>query len=198
MLPALGVFFVSAATPGPNNALMLSLGVIYGCAAQRWLIAGVMAGVAGVFMLSSLGLGALLLAEPLLLNLLRGIGALMLLWIAWKIYTAPRPVAGVNQPPPAGFVFGFSLQWVNPKLWSGVLAMITLLPQPDSGSELTRQAVAVSVAGGLITGFCMSIWALFGGLLARLVKTERAHRAVNAASAILMLICVAVAFAVSS
>ena len=198
LLPALGVLFVSAATPGPNNALMLSLGAIYGFAAVRRLIAGAMIGAAGMFTLSNLGLGSLLLAQPALLNFLRAIGALMLLWIAWKICTAPRPEPGENQPPLAGFAFGFCMQWVNPKLWSVVLAMITLLPPPEAGGQLVWQAAVVAAACSLTTGFCMSMWALFGTLLARLVKTERAHRAVCAASAILMLVFVAAAFAVSA
>ena len=196
LLPALGLFLVSAITPGPNTALML---VMAAAGAPAWrLVAGASAGVAGVFAVSSLGLGALLLAQPLLVNFLRGIGAIMLLIIAWKICTAPRPQAGVRPPVAPGLVFGFSLQWVNPKLWSGVLAMITLLPQPASGTQLAWQAALVSVAGGLITCFCMSMWGLFGRLLARLVQTERAHRAFCAASALLMLVCVAAAFAVAA
>ncbi len=193
LLPAWGLFLLMAATPGPNNALVAAMGAAYGIGRVQPLLLGIAGGVASVFTVSGLGLGAVLLAQPVLLGVMRAVGALLMLYIAIRIMFAPLPGANAAKPVAIGFAAGFALQWVNPKLWSAIFGIAALLPQPDSSTDLVWQTVTLATGSAAITIVAIETWTAFGALLARLVSTPRTHRIVCVVSALLVLASTAAA-----
>src|SRR5438105_3872073 len=119
---------VVAGTPGPSNTLLTAIGARAGIRRGLASLLGQVTGMGAMLFAITLGLGNLLLAHPLALQVLKWGGAAMLCWMAWRI-AATRPAeAAANAP--AGFLGMAAFQWVNPKGWLiGVAAVATFLNQ---------------------------------------------------------------------
>src|SRR5256712_3161149 len=77
---------------------------------------GVMVGMGLMMFLVPLGLGSIVLQNPLVLKALHWGGAAVLLWMSWKITTSSRIDSGSGANP-VGFVGAAVFQWINPKSW---------------------------------------------------------------------------------
>src|SRR5438094_9882033 len=77
---------------------------------------GVMAGMGLMMFLVPLGLGSIVLQNPLVLKALHWGGAAALLWLSWTIATSSRIDSGAGANP-VGFVGAAVFQRVNPKPW---------------------------------------------------------------------------------
>jgi threonine/homoserine/homoserine lactone efflux protein len=95
-LAALAAVFLA---PGPDMALIVATAASHGARAGLRTALGIAAARYVHVLAAGLGLAALLAAHPPLLAAVRGIGAVYLLWLAWKILrpgtnqkdSAPRP-----------------------------------------------------------------------------------------------------------
>jgi threonine/homoserine/homoserine lactone efflux protein len=123
LLSLTGMAFAASWTPGPNNSMLASSGATYGMRASIPHVLGVSTGFPVMIFLVGLGLGELFRQSPLLQQILRYGGAMMLLWIAWKIANAKAP--GTTDAPtrPLTFLQAAAFQWVNPKSWLAAIAI---------------------------------------------------------------------------
>src|SRR2546429_668193 len=122
MNPAQVIAFVTfsavvAGTPGPSNALLTAVGANAGVRRGLPSLLGQVAGMGAMLFAITLGLGNVLLAHPLALEILKWGGAAMLCWMAWRIATAGS--AEGHMTAPTGFFGMAAFQWVNPKGWLG-------------------------------------------------------------------------------
>ena len=76
---------VAAATPGPNNLMLMTSGVKFGFARTLPHLAGVVLGFSLMVALVGLGLDAVFQRVPQLLPVMRILGSLYMLWLAMKI-----------------------------------------------------------------------------------------------------------------
>jgi threonine/homoserine/homoserine lactone efflux protein len=181
-----------AGTPGPSNALLASVGAQGGVRRGLATLLGQVTGMGTMLFAITLGLGNVLLANPLALQVLKWGGVAMICWMAWQIATAGYADGTANRP--AGFVGMAAFQWVNPKGWLiGVAAITTFLDRHD-GSALI-QAVIFAVLFTLVALPSCLPWLAFGAALQRMLRTPRARRALNgtmgalvAVSAILLVV----------
>ncbi len=95
---------------------------------------GVMVGMGLMMFLVPLGLGSIVLQNPLVLKALHWGGAAVLLWMSWKIATSSRIDSGSGANP-VGFVGAAVFQWINPKSW---LVSARLAQRSFSGSTPNR------------------------------------------------------------
>jgi threonine/homoserine/homoserine lactone efflux protein len=121
-LSALLVFATAMAfTPGPNTTLAAALAANHGLRHAMRFVLAVPVGWGLLLLANSLGLGALLQAEPALRGAVKWCGLLYMLWLAWKLSQA----AELGQADPARFDVGFgkgvALQFVNIKAWMNSL-----------------------------------------------------------------------------
>jgi threonine/homoserine/homoserine lactone efflux protein len=131
----------------------------------------------------TLGLGNVILAHPLALQVLKWGGAALLCWMAWRIATAKG--AQVATTAPAGCLGMAAFQWVNPKGWLvGVAAIATFL-DPRAGGSLA-QAATFAVLFTLVALLSCFPWLAFGAALQRFLRTPRARRVLNGAMAALL------------
>jgi threonine/homoserine/homoserine lactone efflux protein len=127
--PAQVIAFVTfsailAGTPGPSNVLLTAVGARAGICKGLASLLGQVAGMGAMLFTITLGLGNVLPAHPVALQILKWGGAAMLCWMAWRIATAGP--AGGTTGAPAGFLPMAAFQWVNPKGWLiGVAAVAT-------------------------------------------------------------------------
>src|SRR5215467_14361426 len=79
---------VVAGTPGHSNTLLTTVGATVGIRRGLVGLLGQVAGMGAMLFAVTLGLGHLLLAHPVALQVLKWTGAAMLGWMAWRIATA--------------------------------------------------------------------------------------------------------------
>jgi threonine/homoserine/homoserine lactone efflux protein len=174
---------VVAGTPGPSNALLTAVGARIGVRQGLASLLGQATGMGAMLFAITLGLGNLLLAHPLALQVLRWGGAAMLCWMAWRIAIAGPAEATARAP--AGFLGMAAFQWVNPKGWLvGVAAIATFLDR-RAGGALAQAAVFAVLFTLVALPSCMP-WLAFGAALQRFLRTPRARRVVNGAMAALL------------
>lgn len=158
---------VAAVTPGPSNVMVMAAGARGGFVGGLPCLGGVVAGMALLMAVATLGLGALVQSVPLLLWLLRGGGALMLLWLAWRIATAPVGGAAASGGGVTGFWPALAFQWVNPKSWIvGASAAATFGTQGPAGHPLVQAAWFGMVFVCAAAPAC-ALWLGFGAAMQR-------------------------------
>jgi threonine/homoserine/homoserine lactone efflux protein len=173
---------VVAGTPGPSNALLTAVGARAGVRRGLASLLGQVTGMGAMLFAITLGLGGVLLAHPLALQVLKWGGAAMLCWMAWRIATAGHAERATNAP--AGFLGMAAFQWVNPKGWLiGVAAITTFL---DRRGGALSQAVIFAVLFTLVALPSCLPWLAFGAALQRFLRTPRARRILNGAMALLL------------
>ena len=180
------LFAVTAAvTPGPSNLLVMSAGMRVGIVGGLRCLAGVVAGMGVLMGAAGAGLGALLLVRPGLFTAVQWAGAAVLLWLSWKIATAP-PLAGDAPSEPVGFWKAFAFQWVNPKSW---VVSASAAAGYAGSAEVPVAIRSAALAGTFMLAAAPSVglWLVFGAALQRWMSDARVARVLY----VLMGLCLA-------
>jgi threonine/homoserine/homoserine lactone efflux protein len=184
---------VGAITPGPVNVLALSHGATQTTGRPMAFVLGVSVSYAWVVMLMGTGAQRVLVGNPMLVSATQWIGGLYLLWLAWKIGSAPistpKPSSG-DSPMRHWQVFGsgVSVQALNPKAWLVALSGVGLfvVPQADARAHLW-------LFGGVSLLACaigVGAWAVMGSALARWLESPQRQRYFNLALAVTLALTV--------
>jgi threonine/homoserine/homoserine lactone efflux protein len=174
---------VVAGTPGPGNALLTAVGAQAGVRRGLPSLLGQVTGMGALLFAITLGLGNVLLAHPLALEVLKWGGAAMLCWMAWRIATAAHAEGAMNAP--AGFLGMAAFQWINPKGWlAGVAAIATFLDRRAGGA--LAQAVIFAILFMLAAFPSCLPWLACGAALQRFLRAPRARRVLNIVLAALL------------
>ena len=130
-------------TPGPNLLYLISRTLCQGRAAGLISLAGTTSGFVIHIVAASLGLSAVLIAVPVLFDVLRFAGAAYLLWLAWDALRsrdaalfAPRALA--RERPAKLFRTGLLTSILNPKVALFYLALFPQFVVPAHGSVLLQ------------------------------------------------------------
>jgi threonine/homoserine/homoserine lactone efflux protein len=121
-LSALLVFATAMAfTPGPNTTLAAALAANHGLRHAMRFVWAVPVGWGMLLLASSLGLGALLQAQPALRGAIKWCGLAYMLWLAWKLSRSVQMAQADPARFDVGFAKGVALQFVNIKAWMNSL-----------------------------------------------------------------------------
>lgn len=168
---------VAAGTPGPSNVLITATAAQVGFRRGLPCLFGVAVGMGVMMFVVGFGLGSVILGQPMVSSVLKWVGVAFLLWLAWKIATAPHGTAATHGKP-VGFLGAATFQWVNPKSWLiCVSAAGTYLNAGTAGAF--TQAFALGALFTLATLPCCGVWLAFGASVQRLLRTPRAQRIFN-------------------
>ena len=172
-------------TPGPNNIMVLSSGLIYGFRRTLPHIAGVTVGVAFMVGAVGLGLGTVFAAFPMLQTILKYAGAAYLIYLAAVIAMSEPVTPGQdNRRGPMTFWGAAMFQWVNVKGWVMVIGTITAY----AGIARFPWNIVIQVVLSLLLGvMSTSTWTLSGSSLRPFMTSPRAVRAFNIVMAVLLL-----------
>lgn len=150
-------------TPGPNTTLSTALAANHGLKRALPFVCAVPVGWGALLSLCALGLGALLLAVPLLGWAVKVIGVAYLLWLASKIARSRQLGKADAARMNVTFWQGAALQFVNIKAWMLALAIVSGWIAGRSDPAL-RMAVVLPVM--LAFAFVSNLaYALAGSLL---------------------------------
>ncbi|MGB0927911.1 MAG: LysE family translocator [Pikeienuella sp.] len=169
-------------TPGADMMFTIASGVSGGPRAAVAASVGINLGVVVHIILASLGVAALIQAEPLAYDALRYIGAAYLFWLAVQMWCSPAPDEIKSAAAPLGRVAqrGFMTNVLNPKTALFIFAFLPQFTDPARGAVWAQIVVLGMIF--ICTGF--SVNAVVGGLAgAFTTRLRRASRVLNRVSA---------------
>ena len=166
-VPQLAAFLVAAVlitlAPGPDNLLVLSLGMSRGAKSGVAFGLGCALGCLNHTLLAALGVSALIAASPRAFAALTFVGGLYLVWLGVQAIRHARPLGAPAAAAPAEsagrlFAKGLFANAVNPKV---ILFFLAFLPQFVDAS---RGHVAWQVAqlGVLFTAVAAAVFGTIG------------------------------------
>jgi threonine/homoserine/homoserine lactone efflux protein len=174
---------VLAGTPGPSNTLLTAVGATAGIRRGLPSLLGQVTGMGAMLFATTFGLGNVLLAHPLALDILKWGGAAALCWMAWRIATASE--GGGAARAPAGFLGMAAFQWVNPKGWLIGIAVVATFLSQRAGDALVQASTLAALFMLIALPSCFP-WLAFGAALQRYLRTPRARRVLNGVMAALL------------
>jgi threonine/homoserine/homoserine lactone efflux protein len=111
-------------SPGPNTTLSTALAANRGLKGAMHFVCAVPIGWGALVLLCAFGLGALLVAAPILVWLVKAVGVAYLLWLSFRLSRsgslAQADAAKLN----VTFWQGAALQFVNIKAWMFALSVV--------------------------------------------------------------------------
>ena len=156
--------FVMYATPGPNNSILTTSGIKFGFYRSVPNILGIPTGHGLQLVLVCLGLGSLFTTFPLLLDILRYIGAAYILYLAYKMFGALNIASTEEKSRPLKYYEAILFQFVNPKAWVICITAVSLFyPERENLVVGTLFMVFMSTIVNIPS---ISMWA-FGGSVIR-------------------------------
>ena len=164
---------VLLAIPGPTILLVVSYAIGAGRTTALWTVAGVFLGDLVAITLSMLGLGVLLATSATLFTALKWIGGLYLLWLGWKLLTAPATGAQVESKNADAsgrsmLRHAFVVTALNPK---SNMFFIAFLPQfLDPGAATAPQFAVMAMTFTGIAAFNALLYALAASSLRERIK----------------------------
>lgn len=185
-LALIGFAFATSATPGPNTLMVTAAAARVGVRPVVPHMLGITMGFPAMIVAVALGLGLPLAQIPGLHRAMQVVGGGWLLWLAWKIASAPPPNAGETSAPPLGFWGAAAFQWVNPKAWMIALAALPAFTSP--GLPILPQALVVAGVFALVSMPCLIFWAWIGRAARHLLGEGARLRAFNIGMAVLLVL----------
>lgn len=172
---AMATFALSMSiSPGPVNMVIVASGAQHGVRRTLPFVSGATMGFTLLLVLVGFGLMQVFNALPWLLSWLGVAGALFIVYIGYRIATAPPELSPEHRQVPT-FLQGALLQWLNPKAWIACAAGASMFASPHTVSPLL-------VFIGIYFVICylsLAAWAVLGDRVAVLLGTPRRIRIFN-------------------
>jgi threonine/homoserine/homoserine lactone efflux protein len=179
-------------SPGPSTISATSVAAAYGFRRSLGYASGLILGTTAVLIAVAAGVATILWSVPHAAPVLISLSALYILYLAFKIATAP-PLAvqsdGVTAP---AFGGGFLLAIANPKAYLAIAAVFagTSIIAGNHALDATVKTVLLTVMIVIIHLF----WLLAGCTLARVLQHPASARLINVSLAVMLVAATALAF----
>ncbi len=177
--------FASSITPGPNNLMLMTSGVNFGFVRTLPHLLGVGFGFTLMVTLIGLGLAEVFTHVPIMLVVLKGLGAAYLVYLAVKIARSGPVRGGATHARPMTFVQAVIFQWVNPKAWIMAVTACATYAMPDTFAAGT---LIIALVFGVVNLPCIAAWAGFGAGLRRVLSDPAKVKVFNSIMAALLIL----------
>lgn len=191
LLPILLFTISSGLTPGPNNFMLMNSGMNFGIRRSMPHFWGICLGFPAMVMVVALGFGALFTQYVWIKEVLKVIGSLYMLFLAWQILQATLSHDEARVGKPFSFIQAVLFQWVNPKAWLMAVGAISLFSLASSNFH---NAMAISLIYLVVLIPCAIVWLFFGSLLQRILSNDRHRKVFNILMAISLVASIALIF----
>ncbi|MER8382465.1 LysE family transporter [Mesorhizobium sp. M0142] len=176
-------------SPGPATISVTAVGAAFGLRDSLRYASGIVVGTILVLVVVATGIMAVLAALPTLAALLAVASAAYILYLAFKIATAPPLTARVRGAALPTFLGGFLLAVANPKAYVAIAAVF-------AGASSGAGGLGISAKLGVLTLMIVAIhllWLLAGAAFARLLRKPLASRIINLVFAVTLVATAALA-----
>lgn len=181
-----GVYFAAVASPGPGLAAVVARGLGQGLAAGPAFVAGFVVGDLIWFTIAATGLGMLARSFEMLFLAIKYAGCAYLLYMAWRIWTAPVKAAQIEAATTKvrawpSFFGALSLTLGNPKVIVFFLSIMPLVIEPKAITPLVFVEMAIVIV--LVITPVMASALVLADRARRVFTSETALRRINRATA---------------
>jgi threonine/homoserine/homoserine lactone efflux protein len=188
LLTFCAVYTLTVASPGPGIAAVVARGLAHGMKGTPAFIAGFLAGDLVWFGIAATGLAAVARTAATLFLVIKWAGVAYLLYLAWKLWSAPARSVEVGpddrQHGWRAFMASFLLTLGNPK---AILFFLALLPTVIDLTTLTVWNIAqISLAMCVVQPAVLVVYALLAAKARQLFTTPSAVRKLNRGSGLAM------------
>lgn len=150
-------------TPGPNTTLSTAIAANRGLGPAMRFVLSVPVGWTALLLLCAGGVGAAVVAAPMLRLAIKALGIGYLLWLAWKLSNSSQLAEADAARMRVGFWQGVMLQFVNIKAW---LLALTIVAGWVAGRADSLQRLAVVLPVMVVFAFASNLlYASTGALL---------------------------------
>lgn len=177
-----------ALAPGPDNVFVLVHAAQHGVRAGVLVVLGLCTGLLFHTAAVALGLAALLEASQLAFGVLKGVGAVYLIWLAWLSWRAPTGLlegqAAQGLSARQTYARGIIMNATNPKVAIFFLAFLPQFVDPALGPvqwQVLQLGACFGLASLVVFG---GIAALAGRFGQRLRASAKAQQALNRMAAV--------------
>ena len=186
LLLLIGISFSLGFTPGPNNAVASYSAFNFGFKKTIPLIMGVGFGYTILVILINFVLISVFIKYPIIQEVIRILGTIFLIYLAYKIATANVSNDKVKTNP-VTFYDTFIFQFINPK---GVMAAITLISKFVDQDNYLLTSSKVIIVCSLTAFLSITAWTLLGKFLRKFATNNSFIKRFNYVMSVLILLCI--------
>ncbi len=186
LLLLIGISFSMGFTPGPNNAVASYSAFNFGIRKTLPIILGVGFGYTVLVILLIFALISVFQKYPYLQEIIRVLGSLFLIYLAYKISFSKSKSKSTTENP-VKFYETFFFQFINPK---GVMAAITLISKFVTQEDYINSSITVIIVCSVTAFLSITSWTLLGKFLRKFATNNEFIKRFNYAMSILLVACV--------
>ncbi len=197
MLGKLTILWLAAlplmGSPGPATLSLAAIGAAYGARRGYGYLAGIITGTIGVLLLIATGVTGIILAIPALVVVITVLAAAYILYLAYRIATAPILANESSENRAVSFPSGFFLAIANPKAFAAIGAVyssVVIIPE-----NITLDAAMKIAALACVIVVVNTAWIHMGSAFSSVLKDPRKGRIANVVFALLLVVSVVMAVA---
>ncbi len=180
-------WFVTAYTPGPNNVVASYSGFNFGVKKTIPHILGVTLGFTSLVIFLSVGLINIFKLFPLIQIVIKYLGTLFLIYLAYKIAFS-KTSDDTTKENPVKFIETFLFQYLNPK---GVtVAIIVVSTYVELGENYLNYATQVILLAFLFSITSITLWTLIGKFLRKFATNDKFIKYFNYVMSSLLLLSI--------
>jgi len=191
LVPLILFCCVAAFTPGPNNILGSYSGFNFGIRKSLPLILGVTFGYTSLLITLSAGLIIVFKNYPFLQDILKILGSLFLIYLAYKI-SFKNKLETKEIKNPVKFLNTFFFQYINPK--GVIIAIICISTFVESGSNYLFHTMVVVIVSFIVSAASISSWCLLGKFLRRFATNKKFIQIFNYIMSFFLIVCVIIIY----
>ena len=163
-------WFVAAYTPGPNNVVASYSGFNFGVTKTIPHILGVTLGFTSLVLFLTIGLINIFKLFPIIQEIIKYLGTLFLIYLAYKIAFSKSSEDGRTENP-VKFLETFLFQYLNPK---GVtVAIIVVSTYVELGENYFSYATQVILLAFLFSISSITLWTFIGKFLRKFATNDK-------------------------
>ena len=180
-------WFVAAFTPGPNNVVASYSGFNFGITKTIPLILGVTLGFTSLIFFLTIGLINVFKIIPILQNILKYLGTLFLLYLAYKI-SFSKSSKEEEKKNPVTFFDTYFFQFLNPKgVLFGIIIVSTYL---ELGENYLSYAIQIVLLAFIFSSTSITLWTFIGKFLRKFATNDKFINYFNYAMSLLLLLSI--------
>ena len=180
-------WFVTAFTPGPNNIVASYSGFNFGIKKTIPHILGVTLGFTALIISLIVGLINIFKIYPNIQEVLKYLGTLFLLYLAFKISFSSSDKSS-NSENPVKFIETFIFQFLNPKgVIVGIIVVSTYIQVDENYINYSLQVFILALLFSITS---ITSWTLVGRFLRKFATNEKFIKYFNYAMSILLILSI--------
>ncbi|MGX7875154.1 LysE family translocator [Mesorhizobium sp. ORM6] len=178
-------------SPGPATISVTAVGAAFGLRHSLRYACGIVFGTIAVLLVVATGVMAALTSMPRLAPLLAAASAVYILYLAFRIATAPPLAAGAGEASHPTWLAGFLLAVANPKAYVAIAVVFAGVSSDRGGTELGL-GTKLTVLAMMIVAI-HALWLFAGAAFAGVLRRPAASRIINLVFAAMLVLTTALA-----